>query len=76
MQAFRVWQQRTGHTILGRYGLSETVMLTANPFKADVRYEMQDEQRGGTVGFPLPSMALRMIDDAGKEVSNGLVEAS
>ena len=47
----REWQQRTGHTILERYGMSETIMLTSNP-SADKRYNGQDERRGGTVGFP------------------------
>ena len=33
----RQWQARTGHTILERYGMSETVMLTSNPCKAGRR---------------------------------------
>ena len=66
MDTFSQWQQRTGHTILERYGMSETVMLTSNPFWPD-----EGERRGGTVGFPLPGVALRVCDDAGQLVSVG-----
>lgn len=52
IETFKEWQQRTGHTILERYGMSETIMLTSNPYSADQRYKGQDERRGGTVGFP------------------------
>jgi acyl-CoA synthetase (AMP-forming)/AMP-acid ligase II len=55
IETFAEWQQRTGHTILERYGMSETAMLTSNPYAADKRYNGQSERRGGTVGFPLPA---------------------
>ena len=32
IETFKEWQQRTGHTILERYGMSETIMLTSNPY--------------------------------------------
>ncbi len=60
------WEQRTGHKILERYGMSETVMLTSNPYAADARYKNQNERRAGTVGFPLPGVSLRICDDDGK----------
>ncbi len=59
------WEQRTGHKILERYGMSETVMLTSNPHAADRRYQNQTERRAGTVGFPLPGVSLRICDDVG-----------
>jgi malonyl-CoA/methylmalonyl-CoA synthetase len=31
IDTFNQWQQRTGHRILERYGMSETIMLTSNP---------------------------------------------
>ncbi|GKT01110.1 malonyl-CoA synthase [Acidovorax sp. SUPP3434] len=65
IETFREWQQRTGHTILERYGMSETIMLTSNPYTADPRHGGQDERRGGTVGFALPGVDLRVVDDAG-----------
>jgi malonyl-CoA/methylmalonyl-CoA synthetase len=60
------WEQRTGHKILERYGMSETVMLTSNPYAADARYQSQSERRAGTVGFPLPGVSLRIAGDDGK----------
>ena len=68
-ETFKEWQDRTGHTILERYGMSETIMLTSNPYRADTRHGGQDERRGGTVGFPLPGVGLRIVDDAGQPVA-------
>jgi malonyl-CoA/methylmalonyl-CoA synthetase len=51
LETFNDWQERTGHTILERYGMSETVMLASNPYDAKL-----GERRGGTVGFPLPGV--------------------
>ncbi|MBO9680004.1 MAG: malonyl-CoA synthase [Acidovorax sp.] len=71
IETFKEWQERTGHTILERYGMSETIMLTSNPYRADARHGGQDERRGGTVGFPLPGVGLRVVDDAGKALPVG-----
>jgi len=71
IETFTEWQQRTGHTILERYGMSETAMLTSNPYRADARYGGQDERRGGTVGFPLPGVTLRVRDDEGHDLPVG-----
>jgi malonyl-CoA/methylmalonyl-CoA synthetase len=65
IETFNEWQARTGHTILERYGMSETVMLTSNPCGPDARYAGERERRGSTVGFPLPGVELRVVDDAG-----------
>jgi malonyl-CoA/methylmalonyl-CoA synthetase len=54
MDTFKAWQDRTGHTILERYGMSETIMLTSNPW--------QGVRRGGTVGLALPGVSLRVVD--------------
>ena len=67
IETFQEWQERTGHTILERYGMSETIMLTSNPYRADPRYAQASERRGGTVGFPLPGVSLRVRDDAGHD---------
>ncbi|MEY4364527.1 MAG: Long-chain-fatty-acid--CoA ligase [Pseudomonadota bacterium] len=65
IETFNDWRNRTGHTILERYGMSETVMLTSNPYRADARHGGQDERRGATVGFPLPGVQVRVrTDDA------------
>ncbi len=67
IETFQAWQERTGHTILERYGMSETIMLTSNPYRADERHDGQAERRGGTVGFPLPGVSLRVRDDQGQD---------
>ncbi len=61
IETFNEWQQKTGHTILERYGMSETAMLTSNPY--------QGERRGGTVGFALPRVSLRVQGDDGKSLA-------
>jgi malonyl-CoA/methylmalonyl-CoA synthetase len=71
IETFKEWQDRTGHTILERYGMSETIMLTSNPYQADARYSNQTERRGGTVGFPLPGVQLRVQSDDGHELPVG-----
>ncbi|MGV1046553.1 malonate--CoA ligase [Limnohabitans sp.] len=71
IETFTEWQARTGHTILERYGMSETAMLTSNPYAADKRYGQQSERRGGTVGFPLPDVLLRVRGDDGLDLPVG-----
>jgi malonyl-CoA/methylmalonyl-CoA synthetase len=65
-ETFEEWQTKTAHTILERYGMSETVMLTSNPYAADSRYQKQSERRATTVGFPLPGVQLRVSGDDGR----------
>ncbi len=48
------FQSRTGHTILERYGMTETNMNTSNPYQGD--------RRAGTVGKPLPDIELQITD--------------
>ena len=71
IETFHDWRARTGHTILERYGMSETIMLTSNPYRADARHAGQDERRGGTVGFPLPGVSLRVQGEDGRDVPTG-----
>ncbi|MBL1434734.1 MAG: AMP-binding protein [Rhodobacteraceae bacterium] len=54
----REWLARTGHTILERYGMTETNMNTSNPYNG--------ERRAGTVGFPLPGVELRISAPKGE----------
>ena len=60
-ETFDAWRERTGHTIVERYGMSETVMLTSNPYHAK-----DGERRAGTVGYPLPGVQLRIHDEKGQ----------
>ena len=62
---FNAFRERSGHTILERYGMSETVMLTSNP------YRPESARRGGTVGLPLPGVGLRVHDDKGRPLPAG-----
>jgi malonyl-CoA/methylmalonyl-CoA synthetase len=73
IDTFQAWQTRTGHTILERYGMSETVMLTSNPCGSDARHGGASERLGGTVGFPLPGVDLRVVDEAGRLLAAGEV---
>jgi len=50
------FEQRTGHRILERYGMTETNMNTSNPYDG--------ERRAGTVGFPLPGVEVKITDAA------------
>ncbi len=74
IETFDEWRERTGHTILERYGMSETAMLTSNPYTP-----AQGERRGGTVGFALPGVQLRVRDDSGRDCTTheiGNIEVS
>jgi malonyl-CoA/methylmalonyl-CoA synthetase len=66
IETFNDWKERTGHTILERYGMSETIMLTSNPYDP-----AHGERRGGTVGFPLPGVGVRVRGDDGRELPAG-----
>jgi malonyl-CoA/methylmalonyl-CoA synthetase len=52
--------RQAGQIPLERYGMTETVMLTSNPYEG--------ERRPGTVGFPLPGVELRLADAGEVEV--------
>jgi malonyl-CoA/methylmalonyl-CoA synthetase len=66
IETFDDWRTRTGHTIVERYGMSETVMLTSNPYHAN-----DGERRRGTVGFALPGVELRVRGDKGAALAAG-----
>ena len=68
IEHFKAWQERTGHTILERYGMSETVMLTSNPCRA-----ADGVRQGGTVGFALPGVQVRVRGDQGQTLGVGEV---
>ncbi len=64
---FAAWRERTGHTILERYGMSETVMITSNP------YRPESARLGGTVGRALPGVQVRVRDDQGRACAPGVI---
>ncbi len=53
---------RTHYLILERYGMTETNMITSNPYDG--------ARRAGTVGFPLPGVEVR-LRAGGQEVAPG-----
>ncbi|MBU2357391.1 MAG: malonyl-CoA synthase [Alphaproteobacteria bacterium] len=57
------WQDRTGHTVLERYGMTETCMNTSNPYDGT--------RKPGTVGLPLPGVELRLADADGNPTPKG-----
>jgi malonyl-CoA/methylmalonyl-CoA synthetase len=62
-ETFVEFEARTGHTILERYGMTETGMNTSNP--------LLGERRAGTVGPALPGVTARVVDETGEPVADG-----
>jgi malonyl-CoA/methylmalonyl-CoA synthetase len=62
-ETFEAFRERTGHTILERYGMTETGMNTSNP--------LDGERRAGTVGFPLPEVEVRVAGEDGEVLGPG-----
>jgi len=57
------FEERTGHRILERYGMTETSMTTSNPYDG--------ERRPGAVGMPLPGVEVRVTGENGMPVAEG-----
>ena len=62
-ETFHAFEQRTGHRILERYGMTETNMNTSNP--------LEGERKAGTVGPPLPNVEIRITDDSNQSLADG-----
>ena len=63
-ETYEEFTRRTGHHILERYGMTETNMITSNPYNG--------ERRPGTVGKPLPDVKIKINDpQTGREKANG-----
>jgi acyl-CoA synthetase (AMP-forming)/AMP-acid ligase II len=60
---FARFEHATGHRILERYGMTETLFTLTNPYAG--------ERRAGTVGFPVDGCAVRIVDEAGRDVPDG-----
>ena len=56
-QIFTEFKAKYGHTILERYGMTETLMNISNPYFG--------ERRPGTVGFPLPGISVKIRNHDG-----------
>ncbi|HJU70535.1 MAG TPA: malonyl-CoA synthase [Paucimonas sp.] len=55
IDTFNKFTRCTGHTILERYGMSETTMLASNP--------CDGKRVGGTVGLPLSGISIRVVKE-------------
>jgi malonyl-CoA/methylmalonyl-CoA synthetase len=62
-QVLEEFRELFGHTILERYGMSETIMNISNPYEG--------ERRPGTVGLPLPGVSIRLLSHELKPVADG-----
>jgi acyl-CoA synthetase (AMP-forming)/AMP-acid ligase II len=60
---FALFREKTGHAILERYGMSETLFTLSNPYEG--------ERRRGTVGLPVPGCAARVVDEQGRDLPDG-----
>ncbi len=60
---FNAFHERTGQTILERYGMTEGGMFASNPYDG--------ERRCGTVGGALPGVSLRVMDGEGRPAAAG-----
>jgi acyl-CoA synthetase (AMP-forming)/AMP-acid ligase II len=56
--------RRTGHQILERYGMTETLLTLSNPYDG--------ERRPGSVGLPLPACETRVTAEDGRECPDGV----
>jgi malonyl-CoA/methylmalonyl-CoA synthetase len=55
------WKEISGHTLLERYGMTEIGMALSNP--------LQGERVPGSVGAPLPTVEVRLVDEQGEAVA-------
>jgi len=62
-ETFVEFEQRTGHRILERYGMTETNMNTSNP--------LEGVRKPGTVGLPLPGVEVRIADEDNQSLAQG-----
>jgi malonyl-CoA/methylmalonyl-CoA synthetase len=58
------WRRITGHTLLERYGMTEIGMALSNP--------LDGRRVPGAVGQPLPGVRVRLVDESGRQVGDGL----
>ncbi len=61
-QVFEEFQAKFGHSILERYGMSETLMNMSNPYTGD--------RRPGSVGLPMPGVSVLLLNESGQPVAD------
>lgn len=60
---FEDFRKRTGHTILERYGMTEALMVTSNPYDGP--------RIAGSVGPSLPGISVRVVTEDGQRARTG-----
>ncbi len=63
---FYKFEEATGFRILERYGMTEALMITSNPYEPERRIPK-------SVGYPLPGEKIRIVSGEGKDVEPGEV---
>ncbi|HDL90029.1 MAG TPA: long-chain-fatty-acid--CoA ligase [Thermodesulforhabdus norvegica] len=63
---FYRFEKTTGFRILERYGMTEALMITSNPYEPERRIPR-------SVGYPLPGMKIRIVSEEGEDVEPGQV---
>ncbi len=63
VETFHRFEQRTGHFILERYGMTETLITTSNP--------LNGPRIAGSVGPALPGVSVRVVDEHGRPALTG-----
>ena len=63
--AFERFETLTGHQIVERYGMSETLITLANT--------VAEPRRPGAVGRPVPGVEARVVDERGRAVPAGVI---
>lgn len=58
------WREITGHVLLERYGMTEIGMALSNP--------LEGRRVPGAVGSPLPDVEVRLVDEAGQLLGDGV----
>ncbi len=64
-ETWQRFKERTGHEILERYGMTETVMSSSNLL------EGEGGRIPGSIGKPLPGVELRVVGEDGEELPVG-----
>ncbi len=65
-ETHKMFKKRTGHSILERYGMTETNMSTSNPYRG--------KRIAGTIGKALPGIEIRIRDKiTGEVLPNGKI---
>ena len=65
VQVLEEFRSRFNHTILERYGMTETLINMSNPYIG--------ERRPGSVGLPVAGVSVRLLDEKGVPVKEGEV---